>query len=119
VKRYSAKGFTKNGITNANMEALEAETYTLAERLIECCRAYAAETGRDLSHHPHLHEYAEINLQAAVVLLAGSTSCSIEDTSSSEDLERAILVLRTRHAATRRHIKTQRGLKIIRRDDLN
>ena len=119
MKRYSAKGFTESGITEANIEALEAETHTLAERLIECCRTYAAETGRDLSHHPHLHEYAEISLQAAVVVLAGSTSCAIDDTSSTEDLERAILLLRTRHNATRRHIKTQRGLKIIRKNDVN
>jgi hypothetical protein len=117
--RYRADGFNADGILPENGMALLEEAHELTERLIECCRAYAKETQRDLSRHAHLHEYAEISLQAATYLLAGSTSCSISDEASQSDLDRAIEALQMRHHAIRKSIKATRGLNVIRKHDVN
>ena len=118
-KLYSSKGFKNDEITAENIKALQNETYDLAEQLIDMCRAYAAKTGRDLSHHPHLAEYAEISMQAALVVVAGSASCKVADEEAQEDLDRAIFALRWRFNNARAEMKKARGLNIVRKHDVN
>lgn len=113
MKRYSAKGFGPDGITQENADALHEEMRALSISLGTTTYEYASATGRDLKCHPHLAEWAEIVMIAAIRIAASAANCPTNDAEAEDNLRRAHLILDNFFQQLREGIKAGNSTKPV------